>query len=88
MGHVKHMKFVMTTSCYSPVERVADEKHIQNLADELIKKGHEVHIFYSWNANRFKKYAIELDSTEIRKDANGSILHPVVSPAGLFEILL
>ena len=79
------MKFVMTTSCYSPVERVADEKHIQNLADELIKKGHEVHIFYSWNANRFKKYAIELDSTEIRKDANGSILHPVVSPAGLFD---
>jgi glycosyltransferase involved in cell wall biosynthesis len=76
------MKFVMTTACYSPFEPIAGEAHVKYLSRGLVSRGHEVHIFYSWDANRYKKYDVSHDPPQTRRDEDGVFLHPVRSPLG------
>jgi len=51
---MRKLKFIMTTTCYSPHDPIAVEMHVKQLSRALVEKGHEVHILYSWDANRFK----------------------------------
>lgn len=85
---MKPLKILMTSACYDPDNSVAAETHIKRLSQELIARGHEVHIIYSWDANRYKGYAIENDSKISRKDDNGIYLHPIHLSIGAFNLKL
>ncbi|MFO7618159.1 MAG: glycosyltransferase [Thermoplasmata archaeon] len=71
------LRFVMTSTFYPPYHLGGDAVHVKYLAEELAKRGHEVHVMHSRDAYRLK-----------RKDSpsetdNGKVhVHTVESPYG------
>jgi glycosyltransferase involved in cell wall biosynthesis len=49
------LRFLFTSSFYPPYHIGGDALHVSYLAEELAKRGHEVHVFYSRDAYKVKK---------------------------------
>ena len=49
------LKFLMTCSFYPPYHVGGDATHVEYLAKELAKRGHEVHVFHSLDAYKIKR---------------------------------
>jgi glycosyltransferase involved in cell wall biosynthesis len=49
------LKFLLSTSFYPPYHIGGDATHVEYLAEELIKRGHEVHIIHSLDAYKIKR---------------------------------
>lgn len=48
-------KFLLTTSFYPPYHVGGDAMHVKYLAEELVKRGHEVHVLHSLDAYSVKR---------------------------------
>ncbi|MGA2785652.1 MAG: glycosyltransferase [Candidatus Bathyarchaeia archaeon] len=66
------LKFVFTNSFYPPYHLGGDANHVRYLAEELAKRGNEVHVIHSLDAYRVKRKNIP-QSCESR----GVILHTI-----------
>ena len=53
------LKFLFTSSFYPPYHIGGDAVHVSYLAEELVKRGHEVHVFHSMDAYRIKRKTVE-----------------------------
>jgi glycosyltransferase involved in cell wall biosynthesis len=49
------LKFLFTSSFYPPYHLGGDANHVKYLAEELSKRGHEVHVLHSLDAYRVKR---------------------------------
>ena len=49
------LKFLLTTSFYPPFHIGGDATHVEYLAQELSRRGHEVHVVHSLDAYRIKR---------------------------------
>jgi glycosyltransferase involved in cell wall biosynthesis len=49
------LRFLLSTSFYPPYHVGGDAIHVKCLAEELVKRGHEVHVFHSLDAYRVKR---------------------------------
>ena len=49
------LKILFPTSFYPPYHLGGDATHVKYLAEELAKKGHEVHVLYSLDAYQIKR---------------------------------
>jgi glycosyltransferase involved in cell wall biosynthesis len=73
------LKFLMTTTFYPPFHVGGDAVHVKYLAEELAKRGHEVHVMHSLDAHRMKRGKSDKEpSTE----ENGVRIHPLKSGWG------
>lgn len=52
---MESMKFLMTTTFYPPYHIGGDAVHVKYLAEELVRRGHEVHVFHSLDAYNVKR---------------------------------
>ncbi|MDD1773006.1 MAG: glycosyltransferase [Methanomassiliicoccales archaeon] len=68
---------IMTSTFYPPFHIGGDAVHVKYLAEELTRRGHEVHVLHSIDAYRLKS-----GGTLPREEATGVHLHPVESGAG------
>jgi glycosyltransferase involved in cell wall biosynthesis len=73
---MESLKFLMTTTFYPPYHVGGDAVHVKYLADELVKRGHEVHVFHSLDAYRLKR---KEQRTEEQSEVH---LHTLKSPFG------
>jgi glycosyltransferase involved in cell wall biosynthesis len=73
------MKFLMTTTFYPPYHIGGDAVQVQYLAEELAKRGHEVHVMHSVDAHMMKRGRKE--GTPDR-ERNGVHIHPLESKWG------
>lgn len=73
------LKFLFTSSFYPPYHLGGDAKHVQYLAEELVRKGHEVHVLHSIDAYRMKRRS-QLPKRTI---SEGVITHPVITRLSL-----
>ena len=80
------MKILITTSFYPPYYVGGDATHCKALAEELVKKGHEVHVFFSEDAYNLKGPKIKIQGDKV--DYRGVIPHKIKSPLGRLEPLL
>jgi glycosyltransferase involved in cell wall biosynthesis len=72
------LNFLFTTTFYPPFHLGGDAIHAQRLAEELAKKGHEVHVVHSIDAYRLKRKGMPVAEEPKR----GVHLHPVTSRYG------
>jgi glycosyltransferase involved in cell wall biosynthesis len=49
------LRFLLSTSFYPPYHVGGDAIHVKYLAEELVKRGHEVHVLHSLDAYRVKR---------------------------------
>jgi len=49
------LRFLMTSTLYPPYHLGGDAIHVKYLAEELVKRGHEVHVLHSLDAYRIKR---------------------------------
>lgn len=68
----------MTSTFYPPYHIGGDATHIKLLAEELVKKGHEVHVMHSLDAYQIKKKEIPK-----KMDYNDVYIHALHSPLNL-----
>ncbi len=52
---MESLRFVFTTTFYPPYHIGGDATHVEYLAEELIKKGHEVNVIHSLDAYKIKR---------------------------------
>ncbi len=72
------LKFLFTTTFYPPYHLGGDAVHVKYLAEELAKKGHEVHVLYSLDAFRIKRKVFS------EKTYNGTVqLHQLKTSFGI-----
>ncbi len=72
------LKFLMTTTFYPPYHIGGDAVHVKYLAEELAKRGHEVHILHSLDA-----YAIKRHKSKKKEQQYENIyIHMLKSPVG------
>lgn len=67
----------MTSTFYPPFHIGGDAVHVRYLAEELVRRGHEVHVLYSVDAYRLKR-----GGTLPYEDQIGVQMHPVEAPTG------
>jgi len=84
LTEMRKLKFLMTTTFYPPYHVGGDAVHVKYLADELGKKGHEVHVMFSVDAYRIKRGKI----SDLSIESGQVYLHPLRSPRGRLEPLL
>lgn len=72
--------FLFTTSFYPPYHIGGDAMHVAYLAEELVGRGHEVHVLHSIDAYNLKRKA-----TVESQDSNGVETHPCRSPFGVLS---
>jgi glycosyltransferase involved in cell wall biosynthesis len=77
------MKFLMTTTFYPPLHIGGDAVHVMYLAEELAKRGHEVHVMHSVDAYSMKRGKV---GAEPAMERNGVHLHPLRSGWGRTSI--
>lgn len=65
----------MTTTFYPPYHIGGDAIHVKYLAEELAKRGHEVHVFHSLDAYNFKR-----KSLTPKKEMNQISVHSLKEP--------
>ena len=71
------LKFLMTSTFYPPYHIGGDAVHVNYLAEELARRGHEVHVMFSMDAYRLKR------KDRPQGEKVGKVqLHPLVSPYG------
>lgn len=73
------LKFLFTSSFYPPYHLGGDANHVEYLAEELVRRGHEVHVLHSIDAYRVKRRSPLPQSTM----TNGVITHPLVTHLSL-----
>jgi glycosyltransferase involved in cell wall biosynthesis len=76
------LKFLMTTTFYPPFHIGGDAVHVKYLAEELVKRGHEVHVMHSVDAYRIKRG----NSVQESDRADGPVVHSLRSPRGAASI--
>ena len=69
------LTFLLTSTFYPPYHVGGDAVHVKHLAEELTKKGHEVHVLHSIDASRLKRIAPEPTS-----DPHGVHIHGIETP--------
>jgi glycosyltransferase involved in cell wall biosynthesis len=52
---MESLRFLLSTTFYPPYHVGGDAVHVKYLAEELMRRGHEVHVFYSLDAYRVKR---------------------------------
>ncbi|MBA3045798.1 MAG: glycosyltransferase family 4 protein [Euryarchaeota archaeon] len=52
------LKFIMTSTFYPSYHIGGDAVHVKYLAEELVKRGHEVHVMFSRDAYRMKRKGV------------------------------
>ncbi len=52
---MKGLKFLLSSSFYPPYHIGGDATHVKYLAEELVKRGHEVHVIHSLDAYKIKR---------------------------------
>ena len=72
--------FLMTSTFYPPYHIGGDAVHVKLLAEELVKRGHEVHVMHSLDAYRLKRKKLP----EKKEDRQVHI-HPLKSPFGKLD---
>ncbi len=80
------LKFLMTCSFYPPYHVGGDATHVEYLAKELAKRGHEVHVFHSLDAYKIKRGG-KLPAKQIL-DQENLFVHTVKSPIKTLDPLL
>ena len=70
--NMETLTFLMPTTFYPPYHIGGDAIHVQCLAEELVKIGHEVHVIHSIDA-----YNIKNKNLRRIKESNGVIVHPI-----------
>jgi glycosyltransferase involved in cell wall biosynthesis len=73
----------MTSSFYPPYHIGGDAIHVKYLAEELVKRGHEVHVVHSLDAYFIKRHNIPKVP-----DYNGVHVHSLKAPFGKLDPLL
>jgi glycosyltransferase involved in cell wall biosynthesis len=81
---VTKLKFLMTTTFYPPYHVGGACLHVKWLAEELARRGHEVHVMFSLDAYQIKRGRVQGLAT----DEDAVHLHPLRSPRGRLEPLL
>jgi glycosyltransferase involved in cell wall biosynthesis len=66
------LKFIFTSSFYPPYHLGGDANHVRYLAEELVNRGHEVHVLHSLDA-----YKVKRKGTPVPSDSHGVITHPI-----------
>jgi len=69
----------MTSTFYPPFHIGGDANHVKYLAEELVKLGHEVHVFYNRDAYVVKRR----HSLPVLESQNGVLVHEFESPLNL-----
>ena len=80
------LKFLMTTDTYPPYAFGGDAIAVQYLAEELARRGNEVHIIHSLDIYAFKDKEKYLRKEE--ENTENVYTHPVKSPLRIFDPLL
>ncbi|MCK5292553.1 MAG: glycosyltransferase [Thermoplasmata archaeon] len=75
--------FLFTTSFYPPYHIGGDAMHVAYLAEELVGRGHEVHVLHSIDAYRLKTRRRQFENT----GDDGIFRHPSRSPFGILSPL-
>jgi glycosyltransferase involved in cell wall biosynthesis len=70
-------RIVMTSTFYPPYHLGGDAVHVRYLAEELVKRGHEVHVVHSRDA-----YALKAKGKDPKPLASDVIVHPVSTTLG------
>jgi len=84
-GEMKPKKILMVTSFYPPYHVGGACTHVYYLANELAKKGHEIHVLYSKEAY-FLKRKHKPNSSNYLNHKNVH-LHELKTPAGKYSLL-
>jgi len=80
------LKFLLSTSFYPPYHVGGDAVHVKYLAEELAKRGHEVHVMHSIDAYRIKRGKHVPLKQEA--DHNNLYVHRVESPLKTLDPLM
>jgi glycosyltransferase involved in cell wall biosynthesis len=70
-------RIVMTSTFYPPYHLGGDAIHVKYLAEELVRKGHEVHVVHSLDA-----FDLKARRKRPRAERTGVFLHPVETTMG------
>jgi glycosyltransferase involved in cell wall biosynthesis len=70
-------RIVMTSTFYPPYHLGGDAVHVRYLAEELVKRGHEVHVIHSRDA-----FALKAKGKDPAPISSEVIVHPVSTPLG------
>ncbi len=70
-------KIVMTSTFYPPFHLGGDAVHVRYLSEELVRRGHEVHVVHSLDA-----YDLKSRGKRPRAERTDVITHPVETPMG------
>jgi len=79
-------RFLFTTSFYPPYHLGGDAIHVKCLAEELARKGNEVHILHSIDAYRVKRNNYKFLKQE--HDPKNIFVHRIESPLKRIDPLL
>lgn len=77
------LTFLFTSSFYPPYHIGGDAIHVKYLTEELVKKGHEVHVMHSLDA-----YTIKRGKLPGKRDHNKVVVHTLKSPLGRLDPLI
>jgi glycosyltransferase involved in cell wall biosynthesis len=69
------LRFLFTSTFYPPYHFGGDAVHVEYLARELVKIGHEVHVFHSLDAYHVKKRQLPKTSSTGEERSDGIFLH-------------
>jgi len=72
---MESFKFIFTSSFYPPYHIGGADIHVYYLAEELVKRGHEVHVLHSLDAYRVKRGKEQFEATK-----SGAIVHQIETP--------
>ena len=80
------LHFVFTSTFYPPYHVGGDATHVEYLAEELVKRGHEVHIIHSLDAYKIKRNKqLPVKQTEQKKNL---FINTLESPLRTLEPLI
>ena len=80
------LKILFSTSFYPPYHLGGDATHVKYLAEELAKKGHEVHVLYSLDAYQIKRKNFNVLKQE--PDKKNIFVHRIESPLNGIDPLM
>jgi glycosyltransferase involved in cell wall biosynthesis len=78
VAETESLRFILTSSFYPPYHIGGADLHVNYLARELVKRGHEVHVLHSIDAYRVKRGKKRLEPVE-----DGVFVHPIETPFSL-----
>jgi glycosyltransferase involved in cell wall biosynthesis len=75
VAETESLRFILTSSFYPPYHIGGAELHVNYLAQELVKRGHEVHVLHSVDAYRVKRGKEQFEAKQ-----DGVLVHPIETP--------